>query len=170
MRDDAELADRVHRRLKDESAVNSVKVVRAIDEKVVRFRSLAINRISLPVAQPPSRFRYPRRQRNDSRLQQAKLREVASVQRQFLQLLLLHYLAHAGDGGLNQRGIGAHQYLLFFRSYSETCRDRSRLVHVERDAILHIFLESSRRDLQAVVPDREFLKDVVTVVVSGRLP
>jgi hypothetical protein len=47
-------------------------------------------------------------------------------------------------------------------------RDRSRLVHVERDAILDVFLESFGRDLQAVVSDREFQKNVVTVAIGGR--
>ena len=96
------------------------------------------------------------------------MREVAAVQRQILQLALLDYLAHAGDGWLNQLGIGAHQHLLLFRSDREMWRDRSRLVHVQRDAILHVFLETFRCDLQAVVSDREFQKNVVTVAIGGR--
>jgi hypothetical protein len=50
MRDNAELADRVYRRFEDESAVNSVEVICAVDQKVVRFGSLAVDRISLSVA------------------------------------------------------------------------------------------------------------------------
>src|ERR1700684_1202034 len=127
VRDDAELADGVDRRLEDESTIDAVDVVRAVDEKVVGFGSLAIDRISLSIAERSARFGYPRRQGNDPRLQQAKLREVASVQRQILQFALLYDLAHAGDGWLNQIGIGAHQHLLLFRSNREMCRDRSRL-------------------------------------------
>src|SRR6185312_12887771 len=95
-RDDAELADRVHRRLEDESAVDAVEVVRAVNKKVIRFRPLAIDRISLPIAQRSAGFGDPRRQRNDSRLQQTKLGEVASVQRQVFQFALLYDLAQAG--------------------------------------------------------------------------
>jgi hypothetical protein len=63
---------------------------------------------------------------------------------------------------------GAHQHLLLFRPDREMWRDRSRLVHVERDAILHVFLKAFRCNLQAVVPDRKFQKNIVTVAIGGR--
>src|SRR5580692_5715149 len=73
VRDDAELADGVDRRLEDESTIDAIDVVRAVDEKVVGFGSLAIDRIGLSIAERSTRFGYPRRQGNDPRLQQAKL-------------------------------------------------------------------------------------------------
>src|SRR4051794_8492634 len=50
------------------------------------------------------------------------------------------------------------------------CHYRSRLIHIERDAVLHIFLESGRGNLHAVMSDRKFQKNVVTVAISGGLP
>src|SRR3974390_1908295 len=47
-------------------------------------------------------------------------------------------------------------------------RNRRRLVHVERDAILDVFLEALRCDLQAVVSNRQFQQNIVTIPIGGR--
>src|SRR5580698_10539772 len=47
-------------------------------------------------------------------------------------------------------------------------RDRSRLVYVERDAILQVFLKAFRCNLQAVVSYWKFQKNVITVAIGGR--
>src|SRR5450631_1851286 len=73
VRDDAELADRVYRRLKNESAIDAVEVICAVDEKIVRFRSLAVDRVGLAVAQRSASLVNSRRQGNYSGLQEAKL-------------------------------------------------------------------------------------------------
>src|SRR5579871_3494255 len=123
MCNDAELADRIHRRLEHESTVDPVKVIRSINEKTIRLRSLAVDRITLPVAQRSASFGDAGSQGNHSRLQQAELREVAPIEGQVLQLLLLYDFAHTCNGGLDQLCIGAYQHLLLFQSNGKMRRD-----------------------------------------------
>ena len=50
-----ELGDCIHGRLENESAIHAVEVVGPINEKIVRLRPLAIDRVGLAGAQRPSR-------------------------------------------------------------------------------------------------------------------
>ena len=83
MCENLELDDRVDWRLEDESSIDAVEVVGSIDQEVVGFRPLSINGVGLAIAKRASRFRQAGRERHNTRLKQAKLREVPSIQWQF---------------------------------------------------------------------------------------
>src|SRR3954471_2235515 len=78
---DLELDDGINRRLENEASVHPVEVIRTIDQETVGLRPLTVDRIGLAGAQRASGLRETRREWYNSRLQQAQLREVSSIQR-----------------------------------------------------------------------------------------
>ena len=55
MSQNPELGDGIHRRPENESAIHAVEIVGSINQKIVRFRPLAIDRIGLAGTQRSSR-------------------------------------------------------------------------------------------------------------------
>ena len=93
VRQNAKFADRVHRRFEHKAAIHAIEIVGAINKKVVGFRPLTIHRIRLAIAQSATRLGQTWRQWHHARLQHAQLAEVAPIQRQIEDFLLLHRLA-----------------------------------------------------------------------------
>ena len=61
---------------------------------------------------------------------------------------------------MDEIGIRGHLDQLGFGTDHKVNRDCRILVHIQRDAFLHVFLEAFGFDFQLVVADREFQQNV----------
>lgn len=64
----AEFRDGIHWRFENESSIHSVEVVRAIDQEIVRLRTLPVNPIRLSLMDGRACLLQPRRQWHHARL------------------------------------------------------------------------------------------------------
>ena len=147
MAENFELGNRVDRRLENESTVHGADIVGAVDQEIIRFRPLAVDSIGLILSRRAASFEKARGQGHDAGLKQSQLRKVAAVQREVEDLVLHHRLPETADRALHQRRIRAHFNLLRFRPELEANADRGSLIHLQRDSLLHVLLETSRLDL-----------------------
>ena len=70
MGEDAEFGNRIDGRLENETAVDAVEVVGAVDKEIVGLGTLAVHGISLARTQRAAGFGEARSERNDARLEE----------------------------------------------------------------------------------------------------
>ncbi len=97
-RENAELIHRVHGHAQSVSAIHAVHVAGAIEQIVVRFRPLPVDRVGLAAARDAARLGQAGSHGCDSGLQQAELRQVASVQGKIDRLLFGNHVAESLAG------------------------------------------------------------------------
>ena len=108
MSEDSEFGDRVDRWLKDESAVNAIEVVRAVNEEIVGFGTLSIDRVRLTFTERrPSLFQSGC-ERHDTRLQRAQLAEVPAIEGKIQNLTFKDDFAESTYRSLDQLSVGIH--------------------------------------------------------------
>src|ERR1700756_4163864 len=112
MRKNAEFGDGVHRGFHDEAAVDVVKVIRAVNQKIVGLRPLAIDSVCLAIAKGAARLGKTGSQRNNAWLKCAELREVAAIQRKAKNLTLTDGLAKICRRTLDEKSVGQYFNLL----------------------------------------------------------
>src|SRR5579864_6530366 len=134
VRKNLEFRNRIERRSENKASIDPVEVIRAIDQKVVGFGTLTVDRIGLSVAQRPARLRQAWRQRHNSRLQQAQLSKVAPIERKVQHFAFRDGLSHARDRRLNQLSVSLHFKLLSLSSDCEVNGDVGGVVYIENNA------------------------------------
>src|SRR5579864_7438728 len=132
----SELFDSINRRLEYETSVHAVEIIRTVNEKVVRLRTLTVDGISLLFAKRAACFEKARRQRHHSRLKQAELGKIAAIERKVIQFALLDDFPQAGYGRLDQLRIGVNIDDFLFRTDAQADRDHRGFVHIQRNAFL----------------------------------
>ena len=142
-----ELGNRIDRWLENKSSVNRAHIVGAVDQEIIRFRTLTIDGIGLILSRRTAGFEQSRSQGYHSRLKKSQLGEVTPIERKVENLTLHHGLAETADCALHQRSIRAHFDLLRLRPQLEVNADRRRFVHIQRDSLLQVPPESFRLNL-----------------------
>ena len=95
-RQNAEFIHGVHRHAQSVSAIYIVHVAGTVQQIVVRLRPLTIHRVSLAGTRDAARFGETGGHGSHTRLQQAKLRQIAPVQWKIHRLFFIHHIAKRG--------------------------------------------------------------------------
>ena len=151
---DPEFGNGVDGRANREAAIDAVHIRRTIQDVVVRFRPLAIDRIGLPTAQQAARFGKPRGHRCDSGLQQTELREVAAIERQIRRLLRSDHVADRRVQ-IGASAAGRHVHLAPAAGDHQIGGEAHGAVDVNVNAGHGERCEAFGGDPQLVVPDRQ---------------
>ena len=169
VREDLEFLDRVRRRAQHEAGVERVVVGRAVEQEVVRLVALAVDvEAAGDVAEAAGRGvavlpAEPDRRRDDTRNQRAELREVAAVERQVDDLLLIDDDAERRVGGFDERRLAEHRHLLFELADLQLHVGADRFVDDDRDRVADGGAESGERRLHLIdagVDERDRIETV----------
>jgi len=166
VRQNLKFGDGVDRRLENEASIHAIKVVRTVDQEVIRLRPLTIDRVGLAVAQGSAGFGKAGREGYHARLQQTELRKIAAVQWKFENVAFADRFAETSDGGLNQLSVGLHFNLLCLHADNKPHRNGCRLIYVQHDSLLHVRLKPFRTDLQRVMADWQFEQNVCSGAIG----
>ena len=142
MRQNSEFSDGVHWRLQDEAGIDAVEVVGAVDQEIVRLRTLAIDGIALAVAQGATGFQKARRQGHNTGLQNAELREVAAVEGKIENFLCRTVLPRLVTVPWISWASAMTRICWVSAPTARWTGTDTRLVDVQRDSFLQIFLEA----------------------------
>jgi len=112
VRQNVKLGDSIDRNMNHQPAIDSVEIVRAIDQKIVGLRPLAINGIGLAAAQRASGDREAGSDRENAGLKQPELSKIAAVQRQVQNVAFSNGFSQSGDRRLDERSVRLNADLL----------------------------------------------------------
>ncbi len=101
--------------------------------------------------------------------QSHEIGEVASVQRQILDLLLFYIRRHRGRNRIDLRNIGFHGYGLLSLSYLKREIHDSLLSDRQCDATTHHGLEALSRSLHFIIADGKIGYGITALAVGGYL-
>ena len=165
-----EFGNRIDRRLKHKSTVDGADIVGAVNQKVIGLRPLAIDGVGLVLPRRTSGFEQSGSQRDDARLKQSQLREVAAIERQVEDLALHHGLSQTADRVLHQICVRCHFDLLRLRPQLKMNADRRGLINIQRDSFLQIFLIALGLSPDLIMSDGQFNQDIRAVAIRSRRP
>ena len=131
VRQDAKLGNGIDGKLNHEAAIDGIEVVRAINQKIVGFRTLAIHGVGLAVTQRASSGLESGSQGKNPGLKQTQLRKITAVQGQIQNLAFTDGFTQAGHGGFQKRGVGMDADFFPCGSHFETNGNRRDLIYAE---------------------------------------
>src|SRR5207249_2609573 len=98
--EDAKLGNGINWRLQNEATIDAVEIVGAVDEEIVGLGALAVDGVGLTGAERAAGFGEAGGEGNDAGLEQAKLREVAAIERKIEEFAFGDDSAETRGGGI----------------------------------------------------------------------